>query len=55
MKKFFIGAGVALAVLFFLYATLSALVNQGLSIVGAGVMLLVIVGGGVALLMAVRE
>lgn len=55
MKKFFIGAGIALAILFILYSVLSSLVNQGLSIAGAVVMLLIVVGGGVALLMAVRE
>ncbi|OQX42651.1 MAG: hypothetical protein B0D88_06275, partial [Candidatus Sedimenticola endophacoides] len=43
------------ATLLFSYAALSALVNQGLSIAGALVMLAIVVGGGLALLMAVRE
>ena len=55
MNKFLIGGGIAFAVLFFLYASLSALVNQGMSIMGALVVLAIVVGGGAALIMAVKE
>ena len=55
MKKIALYAGAAFAVIFFLYATLSALVNQGLSIWGAIVMLVVIVAGGAGLMMAVKK
>ncbi|MEW7976154.1 MAG: hypothetical protein AB2814_01475 [Candidatus Sedimenticola endophacoides] len=55
MNKYLIWSGVAFGAIFFSYAALSALVNQGLSIAGALVMLAIVVGGGLALLMAVRE
>lgn len=55
MRKIALYAGAVLAILIFLYASLSALVNQGLSIWGAIVMLIIILAGGAGLLLAVRK
>ncbi len=55
MNKIALFAGAVVGILIFLYAALSALVNQGLTIWGAIVMLIVILAGGTALLLAVRK
>ena len=55
MKKLLIALGIAFGILIFLYAALSALVNQGLNIADAVVVLLLVVLGGGALIWAVRE
>ncbi|MES9958950.1 MAG: hypothetical protein ABW082_12645 [Sedimenticola sp.] len=55
MKKLFAALGIVFAILFFLYASLSALVNQGLSIIGAVVVMLIIVLGSGGLFWAVRK
>lgn len=47
--------GGTLAALMFVYGALAALVNQGLSLVGALVMLILILGGGLALLLVLRN
>jgi len=49
----FVGGGILGLVI--LYGSLAALVNQGLSLIGAVVMLALIVGAGIALLRAVKE
>ncbi|WP_172838805.1 hypothetical protein [Solemya velesiana gill symbiont] len=54
MKKLLAALGITFAVLFFLYAVLSALVNQGLSIIGAVFVLTVILLGSGGLFWAVR-
>ncbi|MES9872134.1 MAG: hypothetical protein ABW162_12260 [Candidatus Sedimenticola sp. PURPLELP] len=55
MKKLLIALGITLAVIFFLYASLSALVNQGLNIAGAVIMMLIILLGVGGLFWAVRK
>lgn len=55
MKKLFAALGIVFAILFFLYASLSALVNQGLSIIGAVFVMLIIVLGSGGLFWAVRK
>jgi len=51
MKKIGLIIGGVFAALLFAYGSLSALVNQGLSLVGAIVVFTLIMGGGIAMLM----
>jgi len=55
MQKWLLILGGILLGLIVLYGSLTALVNQGLSLIGAVVMLVLIVGAGLALLRAVKE
>ena len=55
MKKIALFAAAVLGLAIFLYASLSALVNQGLNLPGAVVVFLLVVMGGAGLLWAVRK
>jgi hypothetical protein len=55
MQKWLLILGGILLGLIFLYGSLTALVKQGLSPIGAVVMLVIIIGAGIALLRAVKE
>ncbi len=55
MKKLGLYAGGLVLLLISLYGSLAALVNQGLSIIGAIVVLILIVAAAGALLYAVRD
>jgi hypothetical protein len=55
MKKLGLYAGGFVMLLISLYGSLAALVNQGLTIIGAIFVLIIIVGAAGALLYAVKE